>query len=95
MPAVGECRAAPWGLLLAIRKRGEGPQGDIDVGEKNLQVLLFCAAVLAGWAGGDGAALSWGRAGAAQGSRGEGWGGLEQRGGAQQGGGRNWQAQCG
>jgi hypothetical protein len=27
---------------LAIRKRGEGPQGDIDVGEKkNLQVLLF------------------------------------------------------
>jgi hypothetical protein len=33
-----------------------------------------------------GAVLSWGRAGAVQGPEGEGWSGLKQRGGAQQGG---------
>jgi hypothetical protein len=38
----------------------------------------------AGEGKGDGAVLSWGRAGAVQGTRGEGWGGLNHRGGAQQ-----------
>jgi hypothetical protein len=92
MPAVGEVEQHPGDSFWRSGSEEKGHRETSTLGKKK---ELTGAAVLVDWAGGDGAALSWGRAGAAQGSRGEGWGGLEQRGGAQQGGGRKWQAQCG